>query len=151
MRRVREVASGDEGSTLPLIAAFLAFSVALILVVVAATSLYLERKKLLTLADGAALAGAEAFELGDVTLDPANPDALHANLDDRAVRAAVDAYLDAVPDARRDGTAVTVADSPDGSSARVTLESTWTPPIVAFVLPDGLRIEATSTARSVFG
>lgn len=57
----------DEGSTIPLIAFFTALSLALILVVVAATSLYLERKRLYTLADGASLVGAEAFSLDDIS------------------------------------------------------------------------------------
>lgn len=58
--------AADDGSTLPLIIFFGMLSLVLILLVVAATSLYLERKRLFTVADGAALVGAEAFELADV-------------------------------------------------------------------------------------
>ncbi|WP_233279323.1 pilus assembly protein TadG-related protein, partial [Microterricola pindariensis] len=54
---------GEEGSSLVLTVFYGAFALALILIVVAATSLSLERKRLLSVADGAALAGAEAFEL----------------------------------------------------------------------------------------
>ena len=39
----------------------------------------------------------------------------------------------------------------DGLSATVTVSSVWRPPIVTVFLPEGLRIEATATARSVFG
>ena len=62
-RRIRD----EDGSTLPLIIFYAALSLALILLVVAATSLYLERKRLFTLADGASLVGAESFSLGDVS------------------------------------------------------------------------------------
>ena len=58
--------SNDEGSTLPLIIFFGMLSMILVLIVVAASSLYLERKRLFTLADSAALVGAEAFELAAV-------------------------------------------------------------------------------------
>ena len=55
---------GDEdGSILPLIFGFFAIALAVVLIVTAATSLYLERSRLYTLADGAALAGADSFAL----------------------------------------------------------------------------------------
>ena len=38
--------------------------------------------------------------------------------------------------------------SPDGSTAVVVLTAEVHPPIVNFLIPDGIRIEATSTARS---
>ena len=50
---IRSLAS-DRGSIMPLTVFFAFLSLALILVVVAATSLYVERKRLFTLADGAA-------------------------------------------------------------------------------------------------
>ena len=56
----------DEGSILPLTIFYGVLSLVLILLVVAATSLYIERKRLFTLADGAALVGAEAFPLDAV-------------------------------------------------------------------------------------
>ncbi|MDO9591011.1 MAG: pilus assembly protein TadG-related protein, partial [Microcella sp.] len=51
----------DRGSILPLIAGFGALALAVVLLVSAATSLYLDRTRLFTLADGAALAAAESF------------------------------------------------------------------------------------------
>ncbi|MCC6269748.1 MAG: hypothetical protein IT190_00550, partial [Microbacteriaceae bacterium] len=60
----------DRGSMLPLTIFYGFLSTVLILLVVAATSLYLERKRLFTLADGAALVAAEAFELDDVIMTP---------------------------------------------------------------------------------
>ena len=51
--------------------------------------------------------------------------------------------------ARFSGLAVAPATgSPDGSTAVVVLSAAVHPPIVNFLVPDGIRIEATSTARS---
>lgn len=56
----------DRGSILPLVAGFGTLALAVVLLVSAATSLYLERTRLYTLADGAALAAAESFDLASV-------------------------------------------------------------------------------------
>ncbi|RII87142.1 hypothetical protein DZF98_16065, partial [Clavibacter californiensis] len=53
----------DEGSILPLVIASCALGLAVILMVSAASSLYLERARLFSLADAAALAGAESFDV----------------------------------------------------------------------------------------
>ncbi len=37
----------------------------------------------------------------------------------------------------------------DGRSATVTLSAVWRPPVVAPFFPDGIRIDATATARTV--
>ena len=50
---------------------------------------------------------------------------------------------------RFDGLAVTPATgSPDSATAVVVLSARVHPPVVNFLVPDGFRIEATSTARS---
>ncbi|HWH25291.1 MAG TPA: pilus assembly protein TadG-related protein [Pseudolysinimonas sp.] len=138
----------DTGSTLPLIAFFGALALALVLVVAASTSLYLERKRLFTLADGAALAGAEAFTLDQVVETPNGPDVALAPDD---VRTAVQSYLHSAPTQRFDDLNLDEATSVDGRSARVTLSSVWHPPLVGLFVPDGLRIDATATSRTVFG
>lgn len=137
----------DGGSTLLLTIFYGFLALVLILLVVAATSLYLERKRLLSLADGAALVGAEAFALDTVTLTPQGPrPALHS----ADVAAAVDEYLLAVPGDNLEEVTVVSADSVDGESATVELSAFWRPPLVSLLVPDGIRIEATSVARSVF-
>lgn len=138
----------DEGSTLPLVIFFGFLGLAIVLIVTAATSLYLEKKRLFTLADGAALVGAEAFELDDVALTPDGPRPV---LDDADVAAAVVDYLDRAPTGGFESLAVDAAFTADGRSATVTLSSTWRPPVVTVFVPEGLRIDATATARSVFG
>ncbi len=137
----------DDGSTLPLVAFSGAFALILVLIVAAATSLYIERKRLLTLADGAALVGAEAFELDDVTVGPRGP---RLQLRSDSVRAAVQSYLAGAPTGGFDGLVLVGAASVDGRSATVTISSAWHPPVVTAFVPDGLRIEATAVSRTVF-
>jgi len=137
----------EHGSTLPLTVFYGFLNLALILVVVAATSLYLERKRLFTLADGAALVGAESFTLDDVTLGPSG---LRPTLQPEDVSAAVSTYLSTIPDHGFDSLAVDRATTDDGSSATVTLSADWRPPVLSALVPDGFRIEVTATARSVF-
>jgi len=139
---------GDDGSTLPLIAAFCALGLALVLLVGAASSLYLERKRLFTLADGAALVGAEAFELSQVTREGTR---IHPHLRSGDVRSAVEGYLAAGGHDEFEGLELEEAGSVDGLTATVTVSAWWRPPVLTIFVPEGLRVEATATARSVFG
>ncbi len=136
----------DEGSTLPLVIFFGFLCIALVLMVAAATSLYLERKRLFTVADGAALAGAEAYDLDAVLAGPAGP---HPTLDSAAVATAVAEYLVASPD-RFESLAIEHAAAVDDASATVTLSAYWRPPVLSILVPDGFRIEVTAVARTVF-
>jgi uncharacterized membrane protein len=139
-------ARGETGSTLLLTIFYCVLGLAIVLVVASATTLYLERKRLLTLADGAALAGAEAWQLDSVRVDA---DRLAFELDDADVQAAVSAYLgDAASDL--DDVELVRAASDDGRSATVTLRSVWRAPIDTELVPVAVPIEVTVTARSVF-
>lgn len=148
--RIRDRArlGDDDGSTLPLVAGFGALALALVLVAAAASSLYLERKQLFTLADGAALVGAEAFDLADVRVDDGRP---RLELDPADVRRDVAAFLAGTPNGGFEGLALEEATTPDGESARVTLSAVWRPLVVTVFFPEGLRIDATATARAIFG
>lgn len=139
--------SDDDGSTMPLTICFGALSLALILLVVSATSLYLERKRLFTLADGAALVGAEAFPLDAVS---ATNRGYRPTLLTPDVATAVNTYLRQTPS---DFTSLTLdrAETVDGRSATVSLSALWRPPVLSVLVPAGLRIDVTSVARSVFG
>ncbi|TQL48582.1 hypothetical protein FB562_1679 [Homoserinimonas aerilata] len=145
MRRLRQE---ETGSTLLLTIFYSMLCLVLALLVTAATSLYLERKRLFTLADGAALVGAEAYEL-DAFLSAATGGA-SAALSSPAVASAVDGYIAAVPH-DFEGLAVVRADSRDGLSATVGLSAFWRPPMITLLVPEGLRIEVETTARSVLG
>jgi hypothetical protein len=139
----------DDGSTLLLTIFYGFLALVLILLVVAATSLYLERKRLFTLADGAALAGAEAFLLDSVT--PAtDAGQLKPVLDPIAVDRAVRRYLASAPKADVADFTVTRATSVDGRSATVSLGAYWRPPVLTLVLPAGVPLQVTAVARSVF-
>lgn len=148
MRRLRAALVADEGSTLPLVAFYAMLGLLVVLLVTAATSLYLEKKRLFTVADGAALVGAEAFELDAVSLTPTGPRPLLVS--DDVARAVAD-YLGGNPAPDLAGLTVERAFTADGLSATVTVSSSWHPPVVTLFVPEGLRIEATATARSVFG
>jgi len=136
----------EDGSILPLTMVYGALALVLILVTVAATSLYLERKRLFTLADGAALAGAEAFSLEAVVVEP---DVLRPALTSEAVEVAVREYLASAPQERFEDLTVTDVSSADGRSATVSLSSQWRPPMLVLVLPSGIPLEVTAVARSV--
>ena len=141
------VEPGDEaGSTLLLTIFYCVLGLALVLVVVSASSLYLERKRLFTLADGAALAGAEAWELDAVRIEG---ERLALELESASVADAAADYLGDAGHGLNDLELVRAA-SHDGQSATVTLRAVWHAPISTDLVPVTVPIEVTATARSVF-
>lgn len=134
----------EEGSALPLILVYAFLGFVLVLIVAAATSLYVERKRLFTLADATSLAAAETVEFAAAS--PGAPQ----RLDDEAVLASAGAYLAANRTGRFESLALDDAGTRDGTSATVTLSAYWRPPILGPLLPEGIRIEVTSSARSRF-
>jgi hypothetical protein len=143
MRRLRT----DDGSTLPLTIFYGFLALVLILLVVAASSLYLERKRLFSLADGAALVGSEAFPLDAVQ---ASGGRVRPKLVTPDVAAAVRDYLAEQPADGFESLALEKAVSADGESATVSLSAYWRPPILSLLVPQGIRVEVTTRARSVF-
>jgi hypothetical protein len=141
------LARNEDGSLLPLTIFYGFLSLVLILLVVSASSLYLERKRLFTLADGAALAGAEAFDLSRVMVTGDGP---RATLESADVAAAVRQYLEVAPVDGFDQLSVERADSPDGKSAAVRLSAYWRPPMLTVLVPEGIRLDVSAFARSVF-
>jgi hypothetical protein len=145
---VRGRARDEDGSTLPLTIFFGVLALTLVLLVVAATSLYVERKRLFTLADGAALAGAESFDLRTSTVGSSGKP--QPVLTSAAVREAVVDYLGNGTVDRFDRLHLEQADTLDGRSATVSLSSEWHPPVLSLFVPDGVHLEVTAVARSVF-
>ncbi|MEV8254887.1 Tad domain-containing protein [Rhodoglobus sp. NPDC076762] len=137
----------DDGSALVLTIFYGFLSLVLIFLVVAATSLYLERKRLFSLADGAALVGAESYDLDDVVR---TPQGFRPQLEPAKVASAVGEYLAAAPTAEFEGLSVEQATSLDASSATVSLSAYWRPPFVSLLVPEGVRIDVTASARSIF-
>ena len=126
---------------------FMVIALLVATVVVAASSVYLEHKKLLSLADGASLAAADSFTLGQLGTASGTPSAV---LSGSRVRGATADFLGRTGAfGRFSGLTVgSSTGSPDGATAVVALSASVHPPVVNFLVPDGIRIEATSTARS---
>ncbi|KDP90491.1 MULTISPECIES: pilus assembly protein TadG-related protein [Clavibacter] len=142
----------DDGSILPLVIASCALGLAVILMVSAASSLYLERVRLFSLADAAALAGAESFDVdggGPAAVAVGDDGVALPPLTDAGVASTVTAFLADEPTAGIHDLHMDGATTPDGRSARVTLSASWIPPVASLFAPDGVRIDVTSTARSV--
>lgn len=134
------------GSTLLLVIFAVLLALAVLLGTVAASSLYLERKRLFLVADGAALAASQNFALDSVAVDIAQR-RLTFRLTQKDVVEASRVYLAA---ADAPGVRLVRASTPDGVTAEVRVASTWHPPVVGFFMPRGIRLEATGRARGTF-
>lgn len=145
--RILHTLRSETGSTLLLTIFYSMLSLTLVLLITAASSLYLERKRLLSLADGAALVGAEAFDLTQIASSATGP---RVTLTQADVATAVNDYLAAVPHSF-ENLAVERAEPVDGRGATVALSAYWRPPMLSLLVPEGLRIEVEANARSVIG
>ncbi|MEV7604695.1 pilus assembly protein TadG-related protein [Paenarthrobacter sp. NPDC089322] len=129
-----------------LIVGFVLLLLLLASVVFAASALYLERKKLLSAADGAALAAADTYLATDIQ----GTNAPMASLtNDRVQSAAVSFLVDT--DAYQEHEQLQLGPgtgSAPGGTAVVVLSAVARPPLISFLLPEGVVIEVRSTARS---
>jgi hypothetical protein len=143
----RSALGTEDGQMTVLIIGFVMLALLVSTVVMAASSLYIGHKKLLSLADGASMAAAGSYTLGQVETAGGVPTAVLSG--DRIRNVAGDYLIRNGAFGRFDGLAVSAATgSPDGSTAVVVLTAVVHPPVVNFLVPDGIRIEAASTARS---
>lgn len=148
-------AGRETGQIMLLSIVFAVLALLLVTVVVSATSVHLERKRLLILADELALEGADALDLDGFyrgRADAPRPGAV-IPLTDSGVRRAVETYLTAHRDVTAGLEALTVeqADTPDGRTARITLTARARPALVSRVTAawsDGIALRATSSARA---
>ncbi|MBS1675508.1 MAG: hypothetical protein JSS74_16255 [Actinobacteria bacterium] len=125
---------------MPLILGYLVLAISLVFVCVCATDLYIAQKRLDSTADAAALAGADGFRV------QVDGDAVRAELDDTEIAAQAAAVLGVLDD----GVQLVTAGSPDGISARVTVRTTWSPPLLSALVPSMITIESTGTSRTAF-
>ncbi|WP_426996313.1 pilus assembly protein TadG-related protein [Pseudarthrobacter sp. N5] len=147
-RQQRNAKQTDEdGQMIVLIIGYVLLALLVTTVVTGISSVYIEHKKLLSMADGASLAAADSYTLGQVESSGGSPTAvLHG---DRVRNVTADFLNRNGAFERFNGLVVTSATgSADGSTAVVILGAAVHPPVVNFLVPDGIRIEATSTARS---
>ena len=128
----------DDGSVLLLTLGYALLALALLFVSVCATDLYISQKRIDSLADAAALAGADGFM---VVVDGTTA---RADLTDEGVREQALALVAGWPGEA----SVVSATAPDGLSARVTVAAEWNPPLLSLFVPDGLRLVATGTSRT---
>lgn len=138
----------DEGSVLLLTIFSAVLALAVILGVMAASSLYIERKRLFTVADGAATAAAEAFSLDAVSFLDGRP---RIYLTNEQVDAEARQYLAVATTTGSVPIHLVSAQSEDGRSATVTLAGQWYPPVVSMFFPHGIELTVNATARTVFG
>lgn len=138
-RRLRR-GPDDEGTVLLLTLGYVLLALVLVLVCADATSLHLAQKRADAVADAAALAGADGFVL---STDAGGATAL---LTDDGVHAQAADIVAAFPAVR-----LVAAGTPDGVSARVTVATTWHPPVLTLFVPEGVRLEATATSRNALG
>ena len=137
----------DCGQIMLLIIGYVLLTLLLVTAVAGASSVYIEHKKLLSVADSAAAAAADSYTLDQVVGDSGVPG---ANLSQDRVIGAVTTYLD------RNGTRSQFSGlavgsgtgTPDGRTAQVTLTAVVHPVFINFLVPDGIAVTATSTARS---
>lgn len=138
MTPLRKRIADEDGSILPLMLGYAVLAIAVIFACVCATDLYIAQKRLDSLADAAALAGSDGFAL------VVEGETARAVLSDAGVHEQAAAVVAAVP---RDAALVS-AEAPDGVTARVTVASTWHPPLFSPFVPDGVALEASATSRT---
>lgn len=140
-------ARDDDGQVAVLIIGFAMLSLLILTVVMAASAVYVERKKLLSVADGASLAAADTFALADVQGSAGAP---VPTLSDGTVYSAVQRYLaDTGAAGRLTGLSISPGTgSPESRTAHVVLSAVVHPPMVNFLVPDGVLITVSSDARS---
>jgi hypothetical protein len=139
----------DEGSILPLIIGGCALALALILGVSTVTSLYVERKRLLALADGAALVAAQSFDLSQ-PLKLSTGRVLTPQLSASSVFVGAKTYLSALTPSSLHGATLLSVSTSDARTAVVRVGAPWHPPVVSYFFPNGFPLEAEASARSVF-
>lgn len=136
----------EQGHVMVLLIGYVLIVLLIITVVAAAGSIYLGHKKLLSMADGAALAAADTFELsgGSTSTDPGTL------LTSQGVLAATQTYLNGTETPT--GLSGIVIDSGtgagDGHTAQVSLSAVVHPLFINFLVPAGINIGVSSTARA---
>ncbi len=136
----------DRGSTLPLIAGALALAIAVSVAVSSATSLLIERHRLVALAEATALHSANSFD--PALLQPGTGE-LVVVLESSRVRQSASEFLSSLPLVRHEQLRLVTADTPNGRVARVILQSTWRAPGLSQWLPVSMPIRAQAQSRAV--
>lgn len=134
----------ERGSLLPMAAGLVALCGVAVVGIIDSTDLALARTSLQSTADMAALVGAESFDPLTAKFDGTS---LVVRLTNPQVRRAVRAFVAE----SQDGIRLIAASTPDSVTARVTVRSTWTPPLGNQFFPVRIQIEASASARPNIG
>ncbi len=142
----------DDGQVLLLSIGYGVLALLLVTVVVSATSVHLDRKRLLATADLAALAAADAIDVPAYYAGTPGPEDPLVRLTPSTVRAAVEEHLAASPEAARlTDLAIVEATTSDGRTARVTLRCVAQVPLISSVTAPwagGIPLQVTAQARA---
>ncbi len=135
----------EDGQVGVLIIGYLLLLLLVLAVVLAASAVYLGHSRLLSAADGAALAAADTF-----TIDSASVAGPQPVLDPGTVRSTAEGYLQRTGAGQRFASLAVdpATGTPDGRTAQVVLTAVVHPPLVTVLVPDGIPITATADARS---
>jgi len=134
----------ERGSLLPMVAGLVALCGVAIVGIVDSTDLALARTNLQSTADMAALVGAESFDPANATIDGTT---IVVRVTNARIRRAVRSFVAVSAPGYR----VTSASTPDGLTARVTVRTSWSPPLGNEFFPFRIALTATASARAVFG
>lgn len=137
--------SEDRGQSLVLAIGLVAITLLTISVVIGASAVNLKARQLLSIADGAIVASVDEFQFVDRGQEPS------IRLTEAQVRQGVQRYLSDIDAASRiEGLEIgSIRIRPDGRGAELVLRGTANPPIVGWVVPSGIPVEARSSAQTV--
>ncbi|WP_245934419.1 pilus assembly protein TadG-related protein [Arthrobacter psychrolactophilus] len=144
-RHLREE-TDEQGQIMVLLIGFVLIVLLIVTVIAAAGSVYLGHKKLLSMADSAALAAADTFELsgGSASTDPGT-----LLTTPGVVAAAQNSLASADIPAGLSGIVVDAGTgAADSHTAKVSLSAVVHPLFINFLVPQGINITVTSTARA---
>lgn len=147
LRRLHCLAGSVEtGQSMILIIGYVAIVLLAVSATLAATLVNTEARKLLSVADSAATAAADSFEVEST----GGKAMLQIRLSDAGVAAAASKYVSDVAASRHfDGFSITRAEaSGDGTTAVIALEAVVRPPIVGWIVPGGIPVSVESRART---
>lgn len=135
----------ERGSMMPLLGGAVVLLLVMVIGVAGATSLLVERQRLYSLADGAAIYASENF-------DPAQASRVgsrsRAPLTSGRVQQSASEFLRRVGSEDLDSVRLESARTPDGWHVEVTLSSLWAPPVVSEFFPDVLRLRVDARAQT---
>ncbi len=135
---------GDRGTVLPLVIGVVVLVLGAVTVVTDASVLWLQRRSLQAVVDGAALAGAQGVDTA-LVYERGVPDVLP--LDPPAARAAVRAWVRASPAVRGLTRFRVLATTVGPTTVTVRARSVVAPPFTAFLTGRGVTVVAEATAR----